>query len=110
MQRIAQIMHGAPVRHDPAFVSPIALQHLIEQVIVATGIGLVDLVISAHHGAWLSTLNRDLKGEQIAFSRGGIADVGTRHHAPGFLAVKRKMFHRRDHVHRLNAADCRSSH
>ena len=98
-------MHRAPIRQDETFVAPIALQNLVQQIIVLAGIDIVDTIIGAHHRAGVAALDGDLEGEQVAFAHRGVREVGAHRHAAGFLVVQGEMLDRRDDVEVLGAAN-----
>ena len=98
-------LDGSPIRHHPARKTPIALQDVVQEVIVPAGVGAVDAIIGAHHRAGTSTLECDLKREEIALPHRCFADVGGEHRSAGLLIVERVVLYGRDDVLVLHAAD-----
>src|SRR3712207_8088950 len=46
--RIVDLVHGTPVRHHPAGIAPVSLEHGVDQEIAAAGPGPVHPIVGAH--------------------------------------------------------------
>lgn len=104
-RRLDGRMRGAPVRHDPAGVTPFILEHLLQQEGVFGRIVAIDQVIAGHDGARLADRYRDLERQQVGFAQRRFGQVRADHHAPRFLAVGDEMFDGRDDTLRLDAGN-----
>ncbi len=98
-------MHRSPIRQHEALISPIAFQYLVQQKVVFAGIHQIDAIISAHHGARIAVLDRNLESQQIAFAHRLFGDVGAHRVAPGFLIVQCEVFDRRNDIDVLRAVN-----
>ena len=103
-------MHGAPIRHHEARITPISFQDLPEQPIVLAGIMPVHLVVGAHDAVRPASLDGEFERQQIGFPHGRGIDAGVEHDAIGLLRIQREVFGGRDHVPILHACDRLSGH
>ena len=80
-------MRRLPIGDHKAREVPLALEHMIQQVVVFTGPVAVDLVVRAHHRRGMTDTDADLEGEQIALVHGLLAYDRVNHRAAGLLVV-----------------------
>src|SRR3546814_9558592 len=79
-------------------------------MVVAAGLLPVDQIIGAHDRPRPAALDRDLKGEQVAFAVRGLVDLGVPAVAVGLVRIEREMLDRRHDAHRLRAAHRSEEH
>src|SRR5580693_2122610 len=68
VKAVSKIIHpacGAPIRHHPTRIMPIAFEDLIEQERAAAGPSPIDLVVRTHDRARMAALDYQLEREQI---------------------------------------------
>lgn len=91
-------------RH-PAFIDPGALEHFIEQMVIAADVLAVDLVVAAHDRAGLRALDRDLEGEQVELAVRNVINDRILPVAICLVAVERVVLERRDNTLALDTVD-----
>src|SRR5207248_4822615 len=75
VQRRLRVVSRAVVREDVAPEPPVALEDLLEQVVVLAGIEAVDEVVGAHDGADVRLLDGRLEVRQVDLTEGPLLDV-----------------------------------
>jgi hypothetical protein len=102
----SQLAMEPPVGHHPAWVSPSAFEHLVEQVVmIPGGVLAVDRVVATHDGAGLRALDRDVEGEQVRLAVRVRVDGCVEPVAVGLVAVERVVLECRDDALALDAVD-----
>src|SRR5690606_2504565 len=97
----------APVGHHPALVTPCALEHLVQKMVVPAGILAIDLVVPGHDRTGLRAFDCDLEGEQVGLAVRVRVDDRVEPVTVGLVAVEREVLERRDHLLALDAVDLR---
>ena len=105
VKRCRQPWHSAPVGHHETFVPPVALEHLVEEIIAVAGLVAVNLIIRAHNRSRPATLDADLKREQVTFAGSAVGNPRIDKIPSGFLTVQGEVLDRRDHMVRLDACN-----
>ena len=85
------IVNTAPVGHHPAGKAPIAFEHAVQQMVVATGIFAIDQIVGTHHRAGPALLDRNLECQQIGFAGRRLPDHRIGPVAVGLLIVQGEM-------------------
>ncbi len=79
---------AAPVGEDEALELPVALEDLVEDVVVLAGVVAVDAVVGAHDAGGFGEADGDLEGEQVGLAHGALVDEGVVGVAAGLLVVE----------------------
>ena len=94
-----------PIGRNPTPILPGCLKHAIEQFVIAARIDSIDLVVGAHDGAGLGTLDRDLECEQIRLAMRRRIDHRIDPFAMGLVAIQREVLDGGNHTLTLDTID-----
>nr|GEU28380.1 hypothetical protein [Tanacetum cinerariifolium] len=103
-------VHGAPVGHHVAFISPVLFQYAVQQVVVLARVHAVQTVVRAHDGPGIGLLQHELERQQVGHAVAGVVETRVQHEAARLLVVHGKVLHGGDHVVRLDAPDLLRHH
>ncbi len=110
IHRLRRAVHATPVGHHEAGILPVALQHLVEQIVVLAGPVAIELVVRAHHRTGLAALDRQFESQQVGFAHGLLANAHVHRGAPCLLVVQGKVLDGGHHVLAFDAADRFADH
>ena len=104
------VVHSTPVTDHHAVEAPLALEDIIQQILVmAVPLALVK-VIGAHDRPGAALLHGRPEGGQIDFVEGTVVDSHVVEEARCLLVVQRVVLHARRHIVRLDTLDIRNHH
>ena len=89
---------GPPVGHHNALEAPIVPEDFVQEPVAFGSENTVDSIIGAHERPGLRLADHHLKGLQIDFPGGALADENVDAIAVGLLVVDGKMLHRNAHT------------
>ena len=95
----------APVGHEQATESPVALERLLEQARVLAGVDAVHAVVRAHHGPHPGLLHGGLERGQVDLVQRPRIDLGADRHAFGLLVVGGEVLDCSHHALALHSLD-----
>ncbi len=72
--RLHRAVRAAPIGDHKSLEAEILLEHLGQGVLVFAGIGAVDPVVSAHHGARSGVSQSDLERQQVTLPHRSLID------------------------------------
>jgi hypothetical protein len=93
-----------PVGEDEAFEAEVALEDLVEEIVVFAGPVALDAVVGAHDGERVGDVERDLEGEEVGLAHGAMVEMHVDGVAKGFLIVEGVVFDVADDLVGLDAA------
>ena len=106
--RLARVVRAAPVGDDGALEAPLALEHLVQQVIVVAGVLAAELVVGAHHGEGPALAHARLERGQVDLAQRPLVDLHVDRAAVLLLVVEGVVLDAGDRLlglHALHVAD-----
>lgn len=90
---LARIVHAAPVGDDHAVERPVALEDVVQQVLVVAAMLALVFIVGAHDGPGTALLHRSLEGREVDLVQGTVVDHHVDLMAPQLLVVHGKVLH-----------------
>jgi hypothetical protein len=102
---LTRVVGAVPVGHDQALKAPLALEHLVEQIVVVAAVLSAELVVGAHHRQHARLLYGRLEGGQVDLAQRALVHLDVDRAALDLLVVRGEVLDARGDLLRLHAAD-----
>ena len=98
------VVGAAPVGDHGPVIAPLAVQDILQQVMVLVGVGAVDPVVGGHDAPGPALFHGDLKAGEVQLPQGALVQHAVAGHAAQLLIVGGKVLGAGRNAHRLDAA------
>ena len=98
------VVGAAPVGDHGPVIAPLAVQDILQQVMVLVGVGAVDPVVGGHDALGPALFHGDLKAGEVQLPQGALVQHAVAGHAAQLLIVGGKVLGAGRNAHRLDAA------